>query len=176
MGSQAIAAIIAFAAGVIVTTLSGWFTQQLERRKHIAQVTSIAFVDMADAVAANQACEAALASLGDNIPADEKQYWQRRIFETRAAAFSAKARLAAFRSSELNRLFASIERRGGVTGNDMITRQLTAKLVLSFRGELGFKKNDVSEQDLAAVIFGPTRAERESLSADGLRGWPPRTP
>jgi hypothetical protein len=172
MGSQAVAAIIAFAAGVIVTTLGGWFSRQLERRKHLAQLTSVAFVDWADSVCEDLMCEAALASLGDQASEDEKRYWRRRLFEARAAAYSAKARLAAFGSGEVNRFIASIERRGGISGSDPITRQLSIQMVRSFREELGFKKDDVSEQDLGAVLFGPTDAERESPPGDGMRGWP----
>lgn len=174
MSSQAFAAIIAFAAGVIVTVLGGWFSQRLERRKHLAQMASVAFADMADAVCANGACEAALASLGDHISEDERRYWHRRIYETRAAVFSAKARLGAFGSSELNQFFAIIERRGGIADNDPDTRQLTAKMVLSFRKQLGFKKNDISEQDLAVVLFGPMSTEGDGPPpAAGLRGYTP---
>jgi hypothetical protein len=173
MSSQALAAIIAFAAGVLVTTLSGWFSQRLERRKHLAQMASVAFADMCDAVCANGACEAAFASLGGRISEDEKRYWHRRIYETRAEAFSAKARLGAFGSSELNRFFAKIERRGGITDNDPDTRKLTAKMVLSFREQLGFKKNDISERDLEVVLFGPMFAEGEGPPIVGLRGYAP---
>jgi hypothetical protein len=171
MGSQALAAIVAFAAGVIVTSLSSWFSQRLERRKHVTQFASIAFADLTDSVCTYQAAEAALASLDDQVSDSEKQYWRRQIYEARAEYFSAKARFTAFASSELNWLYARIERRGGITGNDPITRELVAKTVLSLRKELGYKKNDVSEQDIAAVIFGPTSAELGTLSADGLRGW-----
>lgn len=173
MSSQALAAIIAFAAGVMVTTLSGWFSQRLERRKHLAQMASVAWADTADAVCANGACEAALASLGKRISEDERRYWHRRVYETRAEAFSAKARLGAFGNSELNRLFAEIERRGGLTDNDRDTRQLTAKMVLSFREQLGFKKNDISANDLEIVLFGPMFAEGEGPPIAGLRGYVP---
>jgi hypothetical protein len=175
MGSQALAAIIAFAAGVVVTTLGGWFSHWLERRKHLAQLASVAFVDMTNSFCINQQSEAALASRGSQITHEEMQYWHRRIYETRADYFSAKARLAAFGSSVLNVYYAEIERRGGITGNDPVVRDLTTKMILSFRAHLGFKKNEVSERDLAAVLFGPLDSERETPSPDGLRGWPVRT-
>jgi hypothetical protein len=173
MSSPALAAIIAFAAGVIVTALGGWFSRQLEQRKHVAQLASAALVDAIKAIAEYQQCEDALTALGDHMPDDEKAYWRRRIFETRSNYFSAKARIGAFGNSEVNGYLASIERRGGVTGNDAISRQLAAKAMLSFRRELGFRKNDIPEQDIAAVLFGPTPAERESQPTEGLRGWRP---
>jgi len=173
MSSPALAAIIAFVAGVIVTTLSGWFSRQLEQRKHVAQLASVALVDAIKAIAEYQQCEDALTALGDHVSEDEKAYWRRRIFETRSDYFSAKARIGAFGNSEVNGYLASIERRGGLTGKDRMTRQLAAKAMLSFREELGFKKNDIPEQDIAAVLFGPTSAERESQPTDGLRGWRP---
>jgi hypothetical protein len=111
--------------------------------------------------------------LGNRISEDERRYWHRRIYETRAEAFSAKARFGAFGSSELNRFFAEIERRGGLTDNDPDTRQLTAKMVLSFREQLGFKKNDISENDMEIVLFGPMFAEGEGPPIVGLRGYAP---
>lgn len=172
MNSQAVAAIIAFFAGVIVTSLSGWFGQRIEQRKHVIQLSSTALIDAMEAIAENQQCEAALTTLEDHASEDEKIYWRRRVFETRSKFYAAKARIAAYGNSESGRLLASIERKGGVTGDDSTNRQLAAEMVLSFRKQLGFKKNDLSEKDAAILLFGPTSAERERQSI----GWPRPAP
>ena len=168
MGGQTIAAIIAFAAGVIVTAVSGWFTQRIGRRKHVTQLSSNAFIDAVEAIAENQQCEAVLNNRTDNISEDEKAYWLRRTYETRFAFYSAKSRIAAYGSKEVGSLLANIERQGGVDGDNPITRQMAAKMVLSLRKELGFKKNDISEKDVAALLFGPRPTEREREPG----GWP----
>lgn len=168
MSSQAIAAIAAFAAGVVVTALGGWFNQRIERRKHVTQLASAAFVDAVAAIAENQQCYAVLNLFGSHLSKDEKAHWQRRAFETTVTFYSAKARITAYGNSEVNRLLANIERQGGVTGDDSDIRQNTAKLVLSFRKELGLEKDNVSEADIAALLFGPTSEECPGYPI----GWP----
>lgn len=168
MSGQAIAAIIAFAAGIIVAVLGGWFNQRIERRKHVAQLASMAFVDGVTAIAENLQCADVLSTPGDHLSEDEKDHWRRRAFETTFTFNSAKARIAAYGNSEANGLLARIERQGGVRGNDPGSRQMAAKLVLSFRKEVGFKKNDISERDIASVLFGPTPDERQGQFV----GWP----
>jgi hypothetical protein len=171
MNGQAIAAIIAFAAAVIVAILGYWFNQKIERRKQVAQLASTAFVDGVTAIAENQVCMALLDALGNHPSEDEKAHWRQRAFETDFKFNSAKARIAAYGNSEANCLLADIERQGGITGDDPVIRQMAVKVVLSFRKELGFKKNDISERDIAALLFGPTPAERKGP----FIGWP-RTP
>jgi len=171
MNSQAIAAIIAFAAGVVVAALGGWFSQRIERQKQVAQLASAAFVDGVTAIVENQRCMALLSALESDLSEDEKAHWRRRAFETAFTFNSAKARIAAYGNNEANSLLANIERQGGITGDDPVIRQMAAKVVLSFRKELGFKKNDISERDIAALLFGPASAERQRP----FIGWP-RTP
>ena len=171
MSGQAITAIIAFAAAVIVAILGYWFNQKIERRKQVAQLASTAFVDGVAAIAENQRCMGLLGALGNHLSEDEKAHWRRRAFETEFTFNSAKARIAAYGNSEANCLLADIERHGGVTGDDLVIRPMAAKVVLSFRKELGFKKNDISERDIATLLFGPTPAERKRP----FIGWP-RTP
>ena len=96
MSGQASAAIIAFAAGVIVTALSGWFTQRIERRKHLAELASAAFTDAVEALTENLQFEAALNN-SEDVSEDEKAHWRRRAFETRCVFYSAKARIAGLR-------------------------------------------------------------------------------
>jgi len=170
MNGQEIAAIIAFAAAVIVAVLGYWFNRRIEQRKQVAQLASTAFVDGVAAIAENQRCMALLGTLG-NLPEDEQAHWRRRAFETDFTFNSAKARIAAYGNSEANCLLADIERQGGITGDDLVIRQMAAKVVLSFRRELGFKKNDISERDIASLLFGPPPAERKGP----VIGWP-RTP
>lgn len=171
MGSEAIAASVAFAAAVIVAVLGYFFNQRIEQRKQVAKLASTAFVDGVAAIAENQVCMALLGALGAHLSEDEKAHWRRRAFETDFTFNSAKARIAAYGNSEANCLLADIERQGGVTGDDPVIRQMAAKVVLSFRKELGFKKNDISERDIAALLFGPAPAEHERP----FIGWP-RTP
>jgi hypothetical protein len=102
---------------------------------------------------------------------DEARYMRRRISETRAEFFSAKARMAVFGNREVNIFLAGVERRGGFTGNDVIARQLTTQAIQSLREQFGFKRKDVPYRDLATVLFGPTQEERDGSPADGLRGW-----
>jgi len=96
---------------------------------------------------------------------------RRRISETRAEFFSAKARMAVFGNREVNIFLAGVERRGGFTGNDVIARQLTTQAIQSLREQFGFKRKDDPYRDLATVLFGPTQEERDGSPADGLRGW-----
>ena len=125
----------------------------------MAQPGSAAFLDGVAAIA-NQRCMALLSALGNHLSEDEEAHWRRRAFETDFTFNSAKARIAAYGNSEANRLLANIERQGGITGDDPVLRQMTAEVVLSFRKELGFKKNDISEIDIAALLFGAS-AEHE---------------
>ena len=74
---------------------------------------------------------------------DEARYMRRRISETRAEFFSAKARMAVFGNREVNIFLAGVERRGGFTGNDVIARQLTTQAIQSLREQFGFKRKDV---------------------------------
>ena len=171
MSGQAVTAITAFAAAVIVAILGYWFNQKIERRKQVAQLASTAFVDGVTAIAENQRCMALLGEPGNHLSEAEKAHWRRRVFETDFTFNSAKARIAAYGNSEANCLLADIERQGGVTGDDPVIRQMAAKVVLSFRKELGFKKNDISERDIAALLFGPTPEEHKGP----FIGWP-RTP
>ena len=113
-------------------------------------------------------CEVVLSAPEDHrLSEAEKAHWERRAFETCFAFYSAKARIAAYGSEEANGLLANIERRGGIQGEGPV-RQLIAELALSFRNELGFKKNDIRKEDIAAVLFGPLPKER----VRGFAGWP----
>ena len=76
MGSQIIAAIIAFAAGLFVASLNGWYNQRLENRKHVAQQASAAFVDGAKALANRNQAIAALETMNDPS-ISERMTWQR---------------------------------------------------------------------------------------------------
>jgi len=171
MSGQAIAAIIAFAATVIVAVLGYWFNQRIERRKQVAQLASAAFIDGVAAIAENQWCMTLLGAQGSHLSEGEQAHWRRRAFETDFTFNSAKARIAAYGNSEANCLLAEIERQGGITGDDPVIRGMAAKVVLSFRKELGFKKNDISEEDVAALLFGPKPEEHKRP----FIGWP-RTP
>lgn len=78
MSGQAIAAIIAFTAAVIVAILGYWFNQKIERRKQVAQLASTAFIDGVTAIAENQRCMALLGALRNHLSEDEKAHWRRR--------------------------------------------------------------------------------------------------
>ena len=161
MSGQATAAIIAFVAGVIVAVLSGWFSQRIERRKHLAQLASAAFVDAVEAITENVQCENALKR--KDLSEGEKAHWRRRDYETRAVFFSAKARIAAYGNSEAGSLLAELERQGSIASGNPTHRQMAAKIVLSLRKELGFKKNDISESEVSSLLFGPSILDRLSL-------------
>jgi hypothetical protein len=121
----------------------------------VAQLASAAFVDAVVALTENQQCYVMLNTPG-SLSEDQKEHWRRRAFETSYIFYSTKARVAAYGNSEANSLLASIERQGGITGDDPTIRQMVARLVLSFRKDVGFKQNDVSERDIASLLFGPT--------------------
>jgi hypothetical protein len=173
MSSDVIAAIIAFGAGVIVAVLGGWFTQRTERQKRLAQLASTAFVDAAAAISENVQCNDVRNAPPNRFSADEKAHWERRAFKTASKYYSAKARIAAYGNSKVNKLLAEIERQGGITGDDEEIRQMAAELVLSFRKDLGFKKKkkEPSEEDVATLLFGPKEGDRKGE----FIGWP-RTP
>jgi hypothetical protein len=163
MGGQATAAIIAFAAGVIVAVLSGWFSHRIERRKHLAQLASAAFVDALEAIAENVQCELALKR--KDLSEGEKAHWRSRAYETRAVFFSAKARIAAYANSEAASLLAELERQGSIASGNPAHREIAARMVLSLRKELGFKENDIPESEVASLLFGPSILDRPSLPA-----------
>jgi hypothetical protein len=168
LSSQATVTITAFAVGVVVAVLTGWFNQRNERQRHVTQIASNALLDGIAAITENQQCAAARdASKNYDLSENEKDHWNRRAVETSFMFYSAKARIAVYGNSEANRILASIERQGGIIGDDPV-RRLVAELVLSFRKELGFKKNDVCEKDIATILFGPLQAERIGQSI----GWP----
>jgi hypothetical protein len=172
MSAQVIAAITAFAVGVIVTTLTQWLARRLEQRKHVAQRASEAYVDMADAYTAYRGCESLLMVQAGQMSQEEFRDLQRKMSEVRARYLSAKARIAAFGSSKSNILFADVERRGGVAGKDVVARELTTRFVQSLREQLGFAKNDVPHEDLAAVLFGPMEEKEQTWPpTNGTRGW-----
>lgn len=170
MSSDVIAAIIAFAAGVIVAVLSGWFTQITERKKRVAQLATTAFVDAAAAIAENVQCNDVRNAPPNRFSVDEKAHWERRAFKTASKYYSAKARIAAYGNTKANELLADIECLGGITGEDEDIRRKAGELVLSFRKELGFKKKEPSEEVIATLLFGPKEEDRKPFI-----GWP-KTP
>lgn len=149
---QVTAAIIAFVAGVIVTALGGWSSQRIERRKHLAQLASTAFVDAVEAIAEHVQCKIALER--EHLSEDEKAHWYRRVHETGAAYFAAKARFVTYGNSEAGILLADFERQPSI--DDPGVPQIAAKLVLSLREELGFKRRDIPETEIASILFGPS--------------------
>jgi hypothetical protein len=149
---QVTAAIIAFAAGVIVTALGGWSSQRIERRKHLAQLASAAFIDAVEAMAEHVQCKIALA--GEHLSDDERGHWRRRVHETGATYFAAKARFVTYGNSEAGILLADFERQPSI--DDPRVPQIAAKLVLSLREELGFKRRDIPETEIASILFGPS--------------------
>jgi hypothetical protein len=171
MGAQTVAAISAFAIGVIVTTLTNWFARRLEAKKHVVHFASDAFVDMANAYTAYRGFESLVLLQAGQLSDDEFRNLQRKMAEAKAKFLSSKARVAVFGSREANMWFAEVERRGGVTGKDMTTRELTTRFVQSLREQLGYSKGDVPHEDLATVIFGPTTAEQIGPQTNGTRGW-----
>jgi hypothetical protein len=78
--AQVTAAIIAFVAGVIVTALGGWSSQRIERRKHLAQLASAAFIDAVEAIAEHVQCKLALGT--EHLSDVERAHWRRRLHET----------------------------------------------------------------------------------------------
>ena len=154
MNSEVIVAIVAFVAGVIVAALSGWLNQRMGRRKHLAQLASAAFIDGVKAITENVQCQEAL--MVTDPSEEEKSYWRRRSHETRATYYAAKARFITYGNSEAGALLIELERQGNIsTGNQNIPA-LAAKIVLSLRKELGFKKDDISETEISSLLFGPT--------------------
>jgi hypothetical protein len=171
MDAQVIAAITAFAIGVIVTALTNWFARRLEQRKHVAQRASDAYADMANAYTAYRGCESLLSVQAGQMSQEELRDLQRKMSEVKAQYLSAKARIAVFGSSSANLWFADIERRGGVSGKDVMARELTTHFVQSVREQLGFAKNDVPHEDLETVLFGPREEDQASPPTNGTRGW-----
>src|ERR1700743_2183562 len=110
--AQVTAAIIAFAAGVIVTALGGWSSQRIERRKHLAQLASTAFIDAVGAIAEHVQCKIALGS--QHLSEDESAHWRRRLHETGATYFAAKARFVTYGNSKAATLLADFERQRGI--------------------------------------------------------------
>jgi hypothetical protein len=150
--AQVTAAIIAFAAGVIVTALGGWSSQRIERRKHLAQLASTAFIDAVEAITEHVQCKVALRR--EHLSEDERAHWHRRVHETEATYFAAKARFVTYGNSEAGILLADLGRQRSIDDPDV--PQIAARLVLSLREELGFKRKDIPETEIASILFGPS--------------------
>jgi hypothetical protein len=155
MGSQVVAVIIGFTAGVVTPYLNSFLTERLERHKAVAQLASAAFVDFMHAMGENSMCHQVLETLGHSGPKEEVEHWQRRLRETRVAYVSAKARIASYGNAMAAHYLAEIERGGGFVGSDAAHQQLFAKIVLELRAELGLgKRTRISEGDVGALLFG----------------------
>ena len=160
MSGQIIAAIIAFAAGVIVASLNGWYNQRLENRKHVAQQASAAFVDGAKALANRNQAIAALETMNDPS-ISERMTWQRWLSEANAEYAAAKARVAAYGSKQVGHFLATAESRGGFDkGQDETVQELVAKTLLALRSDIGFPRNDISERDIIILLFGYPPGQR----------------
>ena len=100
---------------------------------------------------------------GSKISEDEARYMRRRISETKAEFFSAKARMTVFGNREVNIFLAGVERRGGFTGNDVIARQLTTQAIQSLREQFGFKKKKTFLIEISRLFYSALHRRSETV-------------
>jgi HAMP domain-containing protein len=130
--SAVITILVALITGVLASFVTGWLTGRIERRKHIAQLASDAFIDAVRAMANS---------------AHHKG-------EPHAEFTDAKVRLAAYGSTEVNEQLATIERIGRLDGSNPSVQECLTKVVLALRKENGLGKPHLSGEDVRVLLFG----------------------
>ena len=130
--SAVITILVALITGVLASFVTGWLTGRIERRKHIAQLASDAFIDAVRAMA---------------NAAHHKG-------EPHAEFAAAKVRLAAYGSTEVNEQLATIERIGGFDGSNPSVQECLTKAVLALRKENGLGRPHLSGEDVRVLLFG----------------------
>ena len=150
MSTTVISAVIAFAAGILVAYINGSFVQRNERRKRLADLASAAFIDAMKAVTENATLNTIIRNT--RISETERTELERGLIRSISDFDHAKIRFATYGNAEANRYLVATG--GKFLGTSPESRKMLANVILALRAEMGFVKNDLSQDEVSTIIYG----------------------